>query len=57
MSKYKVVVMDMDDTLMNSENKVSPETQSYLIDIQDKGYKVVLDFRTTNKGMIPLREL
>ncbi|MBM6507230.1 MULTISPECIES: Cof-type HAD-IIB family hydrolase [Staphylococcus] len=54
MSKYRVVVMDMDDTLMNSENKVSPETQSYLIDIQDKGYKVVLASGRPTEGMIPV---
>ena len=26
MSKYKMIVLDMDDTLMNGENQVSPET-------------------------------
>ena len=30
MGKYKMVVMDMDDTLMNNENQMSPETESYL---------------------------
>lgn len=54
MSKYKVIVMDMDDTLMNSENQVSPETQSYLIDIQDKGYKVVLASGRPTEGMLPV---
>ena len=42
MSNYKMIVMDMDDTLINSENKVSKETKNYLIDIQNQGYKVVL---------------
>ena len=37
-----MIVMDMDDTLINSENKVSKETKNYLIDIQNQGYKVVL---------------
>lgn len=27
MSNYKTIVMDMDDTLINSENKVSKETK------------------------------
>lgn len=58
MSKFKMVVLDMDDTLMNSDNEVSPETKSYLIDIQDKGYSVVLASGRPTEGMIPVaREL
>ncbi len=34
MTQYKMVVLDMDDTLMNSDNKLSIETKSYLLDIQ-----------------------
>lgn len=34
MGNYKLVVMDMDDTLMNHENEVSEETKDYLIRIQ-----------------------
>lgn len=30
MSNYKMIVMDMDDTLINSENKVSKETKKLL---------------------------
>lgn len=33
MTQYKMVVLDMDDTLMNSDNKLSIETKSYLLDI------------------------
>jgi hydroxymethylpyrimidine pyrophosphatase-like HAD family hydrolase len=32
MTQYKMVVLDMDDTLMNSDNKLSIETKSYLLD-------------------------
>ncbi|MDU4743877.1 MAG: HAD hydrolase family protein, partial [Staphylococcus epidermidis] len=42
MTQYKMVVLDMDDTLMNSDNKLSIETKSYLLDIQKRGYYVVL---------------
>ena len=49
-----MVVLDMDDTLMNSDNEVSPETKSYLIDIQDKGYSVVLASGRPTEGMIHL---
>ena len=31
MSKYKLIVMDMDDTLMHHENQVGEETKDYLI--------------------------
>ncbi|HLR18419.1 MAG TPA: Cof-type HAD-IIB family hydrolase [Staphylococcus sp.] len=57
MSEYKVVVMDMDDTLMNAENKVSPETESYLIEIQKQGYKVILASGRPTEGMLPTARL
>ena len=38
MTQYKMVVLDMDDTLMNSDNKLSIETKSYLLDIQTVSY-------------------
>ncbi|MDN6630902.1 MAG: HAD-IIB family hydrolase, partial [Staphylococcus equorum] len=57
MSKYKVIVMDMDDTLMNAENKVSPETESYLIEIQKQGYKVILASGRPTEGMLPTAKL
>ncbi|PHK49165.1 Cof-type HAD-IIB family hydrolase [Staphylococcus edaphicus] len=53
MSKFKMIVMDMDDTLMNNENQVSSETASYLIDIQQQGYKVVLASGRPTEGMLP----
>lgn len=53
MGKYKMVVMDMDDTLMNNENQMSPETESYLLDIQKQGYKVVLASGRPTEGMLP----
>ena len=31
MTQYKMVVLDMDDTLMNSDNKLSIETKILLI--------------------------
>lgn len=54
MSNYKTIVMDMDDTLINSENKVSKETKNYLIDIQNQGYKVVLASGRPTEGMLPI---
>lgn len=54
MSNYKMIVMDMDDTLLNSENQVSPDTANYLIDLQDKGYHVVLASGRPTEGMLPI---
>ncbi|EKU46357.1 Cof-type HAD-IIB family hydrolase [Staphylococcus massiliensis] len=51
---YKMIVMDMDDTLMTSENKVSAKTKAYLIDLQEKGYKVVLASGRPTEGMLPV---
>ena len=30
MTNYKVVVLDMDDTLLNSDNVISEETANYI---------------------------
>ena len=57
MSNYKMIVMDMDDTLINSENKVSKETKNYLIDIQNQGYKVVLASGRPTEGMLPIAKI
>ena len=57
MSKYKLIVMDMDDTLMNHENQVGEETKDYLIKIQDEGYKVVLASGRPTEGMLPTARL
>ncbi|WKU13391.1 Cof-type HAD-IIB family hydrolase [Staphylococcus devriesei] len=58
MSNYKVIVMDMDDTLINSNNEVSFETKEYLINIQNQGYRLVLASGRPTEGMLPIaREL
>ncbi|MBF7017211.1 Cof-type HAD-IIB family hydrolase [Staphylococcus durrellii] len=57
MNNYKLIVMDMDDTLMNHENEVSEETKNYLIRIQEEGYKVVLASGRPTEGMLPTARL
>lgn len=39
---YKMIVLDMDDTLLQDDHTISPRTKSSLIDAQKKGVKVVL---------------
>lgn len=42
MDNIKMVVMDMDGTLLNSQNDVSPYTREVLIDLQKQGMPIVL---------------
>ena len=39
---YKMIVLDMDDTLLTSDHTISPKTKEALLDAQARGYKVVL---------------
>ena len=40
--KYKIIVLDLDGTLTNSKKEISQPTYEALMDIQKRGYKVVL---------------
>ncbi|AYU55146.1 Cof-type HAD-IIB family hydrolase [Staphylococcus debuckii] len=54
MTKYEMIIMDMDDTLLTSENEVSPKTAQYLINLQEQGYHVVLASGRPTEGMLPI---
>ncbi len=54
--KPDLIIMDMDDTLMTSDNVVSKETKDYLIQIQEKGYQIALASGRPTEGMIPVAE-
>lgn len=51
---YQVLVLDLDGTLTNSRKEITPETHDALIDIQERGKKVVLASGRPTKGVIPL---
>ncbi len=51
---YKIIVLDIDGTLTNSKKKISPATLEGLIDIQKRGYKVVLASGRPTPGITPL---
>lgn len=51
---YKIIVLDIDGTLTNSKKEISPATLEGLIDIQKKGYKVVLASGRPTPGITPL---
>ncbi|MEG0647557.1 MAG: HAD hydrolase family protein, partial [Bacteroides sp.] len=40
--KYKLLVLDVDGTLLNTEKKISMRTQAALIKVQQMGVRVVL---------------
>lgn len=54
--KPDLIIMDMDDTLMTSENVVSEATQQYLIDIQEAGYQIALASGRPTEGMVPVAQ-
>lgn len=51
--KYKLIALDMDDTLMTSENKMSKRTKDALMKAQESGVKVVLASGRPVNGMLP----
>lgn len=53
---YKLVVLDMDDTLMTSSNELSPLTKSALLEIQQQGIQVILASGRPTNGMIDTAE-
>lgn len=42
MTKYKMIVLDLDDTLLMDDHSISPRTKQSLMDAQEAGVKVVL---------------
>lgn len=39
---YKIIVCDLDNTLVDSKKNISQETIDYMIELQEKGYLVIL---------------
>ncbi|MGV3274396.1 Cof-type HAD-IIB family hydrolase [Staphylococcus sp. 11261D007BR] len=48
-----LIVMDMDDTLMTSDNTLSQNTKEYLIDIQKEGLQIALASGRPTEAMTP----
>lgn len=51
---YKIITLDLDGTLTNSKKEITPPTKEALINIQKKGYKVILASGRPTKGVLPL---
>lgn len=52
MNQYKLIVMDMDGTLTNSEKKITPKTREALIKAQQMGIKLVLASGRPTRGLL-----
>lgn len=53
---YKMIVLDLDGTLMSGTNEILPETKAALIKAQEQGLKVVLASGRPNFGMAKAAE-
>lgn len=53
MSK-KILVLDLDGTLTNSEKKITPKTREALMKAQEQGHKIVLASGRPTYGIVPL---
>ncbi len=51
---YKMIVLDIDDTLLTTEHIISPKTKAKLIEVQKEGVQVVLSSGRPYVGMLPL---
>lgn len=54
--KYKLLVLDLDGTLTNSQKEVSTRTKSALIRAQQRGITIVLASGRPTYGIVPLAE-
>lgn len=57
MTKYKLLVLDLDGTLTNSKKEISPDTHAALIEIQQQGFKVALASGRPTPGVTGLAKV
>ena len=53
-NSYKVIIMDVDGTLTNSEKIVTPKTKEALIKAEEKGIKLILASGRPTSGLVDL---
>lgn len=54
--KYKIMVLDIDGTLTNSEKKITNKTKAALLDYQERGGKIAIASGRPTKGIFPYAE-
>ena len=55
--KYKMLVLDLDGTLTNSQKQITPHTLDTLLDAQRRGVKLVLASGRPTYGIVPVANL
>jgi Cof subfamily protein (haloacid dehalogenase superfamily) len=53
---YKMIVLDLDDTLLRDDLTISPRTQQSLMEAQEAGVKVVLASGRPTSAMLPIAD-
>lgn len=57
-NNYEIIVLDLDGTLTNRDKVITPKTKKCLMEIQERGKKIVLASGRPTPGVMPLaREL
>lgn len=51
---YEILVLDIDGTLTNSKKEISPSTLDAILQVQERGHKVVLASGRPTPGVLPL---
>ena len=54
--KYKLLVLDVDGTLLNNNKEISPRTQAALLKVQQMGVHIVLASGRPTNGVMPIAE-
>ena len=54
--KYKLLVLDVDGTLLNNKKEISPRTQAALLKVQQMGVHIVLASGRPTNGVMPIAE-
>ena len=55
---YEIIVLDLDGTLTNRDKVITPRTKQRLMELQERGKKIVLASGRPTPGVLPLaREL
>ena len=52
--KYKLLVLDVDGTLLNSNKEITARTQAALLKVQQMGIHIVLASGRPTNGVMPL---
>lgn len=56
MSKYKLIAFDVDDTLLNTEKKITPKTKEALLNAQKSGIKLLVASGRLPYGVKPFAD-